>query len=146
MTRSRIVAAALAVALTGLAGCGAGDSVDVDGDATAGGSAGGTLTAAIGGEPDQLDPHRTSAYYSFEVLENVYDTLVEPDADLKMGPALATRWTTSSDQLTWTFTLRKGVTFSDGSPLTSEDVVLLVPADHPGEAEQRRTSSPPSSR
>ncbi|WFE97918.1 ABC transporter substrate-binding protein [Micromonospora sp. WMMD987] len=120
MTRSRITAAALVVALTGPAGCSAGESVDVDGGGT---SAGGTLTAAIGGEPDQLDPHRTSAYHSFEVLENVYDTLVEPAADLTMGPALATRWTTSGDQLTWTFTLREGVTFSDGSPLTSEDVV-----------------------
>ncbi|WFE65574.1 ABC transporter substrate-binding protein [Micromonospora sp. WMMD714] len=124
MTRSRITAAALVVALTGLAGCSAGESVDVDGGGpSAGPAAGGTLTAAIGGEPDQLDPHKTSAYHSFEVLENVYDTLVEPDADLTMGPALATRWTTSSDQLTWTFTLREGVTFSDGSPLTSEDVV-----------------------
>ncbi|WP_329009547.1 ABC transporter substrate-binding protein [Micromonospora rifamycinica] len=124
MTRSRITAAALVVALTGLAGCSAGESVDVDGGGpSAGPAAGGTLTAAIGGEPDQLDPHKTSAYHSFEVLENVYDTLVEPDADLTMGPALATGWTTSSDQLTWTFTLREGVTFSDGSPLTSEDVV-----------------------
>ncbi|MGX4654116.1 ABC transporter substrate-binding protein [Micromonospora sp. SCSIO 07396] len=123
MTRSTIVAAVLAVALTALAGCDAGESVDVDGGSTAGGSTGGTLTAAIGGEPDQLDPHKTSAYHSFQVLENVYDTLVEPDADLKMGPALATKWTTSSDQLTWTFTLREGVRFSDGSPLTAQDVV-----------------------
>ncbi|KXK59310.1 ABC transporter substrate-binding protein [Micromonospora rosaria] len=122
MTRSRVAAAVVALSLVGLAGCSAGESVDVDGGGSTAGS-GGVLVAAIGGEPDQLDPHRTSAYHSFQVLENVYDTLVEPDADLTMGPALATSWTTSDDQLTWTFTLREGVRFSDGSPLTAEDVV-----------------------
>ncbi|MFF5174609.1 ABC transporter substrate-binding protein [Micromonospora sp. NPDC000089] len=124
MSGSRMTAAALALVLAGAAGCSTGEGVDVNGGgASAGAGAGGTLAAAIGGEPDQLDPHKTSAYYSFEVLENVYDTLVEPGPDLKMGPALATKWTTSADQLTWTFTLRDGVKFSDGSPLTSEDVV-----------------------
>lgn len=59
----------------------------------------GYLIAAISGEPDQLDPHKTSAYFSFEVLENVFDTLVEPDADLTMRPGLAQSWTTSPDQL-----------------------------------------------
>jgi peptide/nickel transport system substrate-binding protein len=113
-----------------LAGCGSGEGVDVDGGGSAdssdgggsGGGAGGVLTAAIGGEPDQLDPHKTSAYYSFEVLENVYDTLVEPNENLEVEPSIATDWTTSKDQLTWTFTIRDGVTFSDGSPLTAEDV------------------------
>jgi len=50
---------------------------------------GGTLVAAIGAEPDQLDPHVTSSYNSFQVLENVFDTLVEPDENLEMVPALA---------------------------------------------------------
>jgi peptide/nickel transport system substrate-binding protein len=57
------------------------------------------------------------------VLENVYDTLVQPGDDLTMEPALAEDWETSDDLLTWTFTLREGVTFHDGSELTSEDVV-----------------------
>ncbi len=116
----------LALALAVLAGCSGGEGVDVNGSGDSGGSgssSGGVLRAAIGGEPDQLDPHKTSAYYSFEVLENVFDTLVEPDADLKMQPSLATKWTTSDDQLTWTFTLRDGVKFSDGTPLTAADVV-----------------------
>ncbi len=97
--------------------------MDVGGSSSGGSGSQAVLQAAIGGEPDQLDPQKTSAYYSFEVLENVYDTLVQPDADLAMQPALATSWETSKDQLTWTFHLRKGVTFSDGSPLTSKDVV-----------------------
>jgi peptide/nickel transport system substrate-binding protein len=119
------VAAAAALSFAVLTGCSGGQAVDVGGSGGSNGSSGGSggvLNAAIGGEPDQLDPHKTSAYYSFEVLENVYDTLVEPDADLKMQPSLATSWDTSKDQLTWTFHLRDGVKFSDGSPLTSEDV------------------------
>ncbi|GAB3841560.1 hypothetical protein GCM10029963_12970 [Micromonospora andamanensis] len=98
--------ATIALMLAAVAGCSGGEGVDVDGNDAAG--AGGVLNAAIGGEPDQLDPHKTSAYYSFQVLENVFDTLVEPDANLEMKPALATAWTTSDDQLTWTFTLREG--------------------------------------
>ncbi|MEV6815891.1 ABC transporter substrate-binding protein [Micromonospora sp. NPDC051296] len=120
-TRFRLAGSTFALMLVAVAGCTTGEGVDVDGADGAG--AGGVLHAAIGGEPDQLDPHKTSAYYSFQVLENVYDTLVEPDANLAMKPSLATEWTTSDDQLTWTFTLREGVKFSDGSPLTSADVV-----------------------
>jgi peptide/nickel transport system substrate-binding protein len=81
------------------------------------------LIAAQGAEPDRLDPHLTSAYASFQVLENVYDTLVQPAADLSMEPALAESWEISDDNLTWTFTLRDGVTFHNGRALTAEDVV-----------------------
>ncbi|MDX1881901.1 ABC transporter substrate-binding protein [Mycolicibacterium sp. 120270] len=101
-----------------LAACSTGDKVDLGDDAS------GRLIAAIAGEPDQLDPNKTSAYFSFEVLENVYDTLVEPDADLTMRPALAESWDVTPDQLTWTFHLRDGVTWHDGSPFTADDVVF----------------------
>ncbi len=110
-----LVVLALVVALTG---CSTGQRVDL-GDGAEGG-----VIAAIAGEPDQLDPHKTSAYFSFEVLENVFDTLVEPDENLQMRPALAESWEVSDDELTWTFRLRPGVTFHDGSPLTSEDVAF----------------------
>jgi peptide/nickel transport system substrate-binding protein len=56
-------------------------------------------------------------------LENVFDTLVEPDANLEMRPALAESWDVSGDQLVWTFHLRRGVTFHDGRPFTADDVV-----------------------
>ena len=52
---------------------------------------------------------------SFQVLENVYDTLVAPDEDLDDAAGLAESWETSEDGLTWTFTLRDGVTFHDGT-------------------------------
>ena len=84
---------------------------------------GGTLVAAISAEPDQLDPHVTSAYVSFQVAENVFDTLVEPDENLEMVPSLAESWEVSDDGLTYTFDLRDGVTWHDGTPLTANDVV-----------------------
>jgi peptide/nickel transport system substrate-binding protein len=109
-------AAITAVLVLLMAACSPGQGVDL-------GRGSGNLIAAIGGEPDQLDPQKTSAYFSFEVLENVFDTLVAPDANLEMKPALAERWELSSDQLTWTFHLRNGVTFHDGTPLRADDVV-----------------------
>jgi peptide/nickel transport system substrate-binding protein len=115
MRRSAAVVAAV-VALLVAASCSPAQRVDL-------GQGSGNLIAAIAGEPDQLDPQKTSAYFSFEVLENVFDTLVEPDANLEMRPALAESWTVSPDQLVWNFHLRKGVTFQDGSPFTADDVV-----------------------
>ncbi|WP_197379884.1 ABC transporter substrate-binding protein [Mycolicibacterium mengxianglii] len=111
------VLSALLIALL-VAACSPGERVDL------GDGASGNLIAAIAGEPDQLDPHKTTAYFSFEVLENIYDTLVEPDENLEMQPALAQSWQVSPDQLTWTFRLRPGVKFHDGSPLTADDVVF----------------------
>jgi peptide/nickel transport system substrate-binding protein len=121
----RMTGLAVAVLLSATA-CGGGEGVDVDGNGNGdgGGSAsGGELVAALSAEPDQLDPHKTTAYASFQVLENVYDTLVQPDENLDMAPALAESWETSDDQLTWTFTLREGVTFHNGDELTADDVV-----------------------
>lgn len=120
MARTAVHAAVLVICalLAALTGCSTGQSVDL------GNGTSGALVAAIAGEPDQLDPHKTTAYFSFEVLENVFDTLVEPDADLQMKPALAESWEVSPDQLTWTFRLRPGVTFHDGTPLTADDVVF----------------------
>ncbi|CAA9354289.1 MAG: Dipeptide-binding ABC transporter, periplasmic substrate-binding component [uncultured Nocardioidaceae bacterium] len=120
-TRPLALAAAGALALTA---CGGGDSVDTGGGGGGGGGGDNTLVAAVSAQPDQLDPHVTTAYASFQVLENVYDTLVVPDPeDLTMQPSLATEWETSDDGLEWRFTLRDGVTFHDGSEFDSADVV-----------------------
>ncbi len=116
--RPLALATAGALALTACGG--GGESVNTGG----GGGGDNVFVAAVSAQPDQLDPHVTSAYPSFQVLENVYDTLVVPNAeDLTMEPSLATEWQTSEDQLTWTFTLREGVTFHDGSEFDSADVV-----------------------
>ena len=141
--RWRVLTLLLTLAMV-LAACSSGDPVDVgesttttggtdttqpeDGTDTTeatddGGDGEAILVAAQGAEPDRLDPHLTSAYASFQVLENVYDTLVQPGPDLQMEPALAESWEISEDNLTWTFTLREGVTFHNGRALTADDVV-----------------------
>lgn len=100
---------------------------------------GGTLEAAWAQDPVGLDPQVTSAYSSYQVLENVLDTLVTLDADQNVEPSLATSWEVSEDGLDWTFHLRPGVTFSNGRPLSADDVVytytrMLDPATGSGNA------------
>jgi peptide/nickel transport system substrate-binding protein len=90
-------------------------------------SAGGTkeerpLRFALPGNPDTLDPQKTSGTLTFQVIKSLYDTLVEPDKTGAIVPALAEQWGTSADGKIWTFRLRQGVFFHDGSPLTSRDV------------------------
>ncbi|MCF6509147.1 ABC transporter substrate-binding protein [Blastococcus sp. MG754426] len=119
-TRSITLGAAGALVLSACSG--GGESVDTGGGG--GGGGGDVLVAAVSAQPDQFDPHVTSAYPSFQVLENVYDTLVVPNAqDLTMEPSLATDWEVSEDGLTWTFNLREDVTFHDGSEFDAADVV-----------------------
>jgi len=64
----------------------------------------------------------------------VFDTLVWRDASGETIPWLATDWTLSEDGLTWTFTLRDGVRWQDGRPLTADDVVFSIDyyQAHPG--------------
>src|SRR6185437_9203748 len=57
------------------------------------------------------------------LIDNVYQGLVSRTPEQKIVPALASDWSVSSDGLTYTFTLRQGVTFGDGQQLTPEDVV-----------------------
>ena len=100
---------------------------------------GGTLVAGWGQDPVGLDPHVTSARSSLQILENVLDTLVTLDAEQNVVPSLAESWEVSDDGLTWTFNLRDGVVFSNGRPLTAEDVVytyerLLDPETGSGQA------------
>ncbi len=121
----RTLAAVAALGMLAAACSGGGEGVE--GDALQpgqdGGGEGGSLVAAISAQPDRLDPHQTTAYPSFQVLENVYDTLVVPSPDdLTMQSSLATDWTVSDDDLTWTFTLRDDVTFHDGSTFEAADV------------------------
>lgn len=73
--------------------------------------------------PETLDPARGAGENDELIFVNVYETLVVPNEDDGSAePFLATEWTTSKDGLTWEFTLRDDVEFSDGTPLTAEDV------------------------
>src|SRR5882724_10675115 len=70
-----------------------------------------------------LDPIWTTAYIVRNHGYMIYDTLFALDGNLEVKPQMVDKWTTSADQLTWTFTLRDGLEFHDGTPVTSEDVV-----------------------
>ena len=85
-----------------------------------------TVTVATSAQPDTLDPHRTSATSAFQTSKSLYDTLVEPDRDGVVVPALAEAWTLTPDGLTLSFTLRSGVRFHDGSELTSADAAASI--------------------
>lgn len=81
-----------------------------------------TVQVALSGSPDSLDPHKTSGTLTFQTIRSIYDTLVEPDRDGRIVPALAESWQVSDDSLVWTFRLRDGVTFHDGSDFDARDV------------------------
>ena len=74
-------------------------------------------------EPQALDPAAVTAVNDFRILMNMYDGLVRyKDGTLEVEPALATEWTISDDGKVYTFTLREGVTFHDGSAFDAEAV------------------------
>ena len=56
----------------------------------------------------------------------IYDTLFALDGDLKIKPQMVEKWDVSDDRLVWTFTLRDGLAFSDGAPVTTEDVLASL--------------------
>tara|TARA_R100000365_G_C2739532_1_gene68330 strand:+ start:155 stop:1708 length:1554 start_codon:yes stop_codon:yes gene_type:complete len=87
-------------------------------------------------EPQSLDPQVSTAVNDFRILVNIYDGLVRyADGTLEVEPALATDWTISDDGLTYTFNLREGVTFHDGTPFNAEAVKFnfdrMLDEDHP---------------
>ena len=70
-----------------------------------------------------LDPVLNDANVDIWVLTNLYDTLLAPTADgVGVQPGLATKWETADDGKTLTLTLRQGVKFADGAPMTADDV------------------------
>jgi peptide/nickel transport system substrate-binding protein len=87
-------------------------------------------------EPQSLDPHAVTATNDFRILVNMYDGLVRfADGTLQVEPALAESWEISEDGLTYTFSLRSGVTFHDGAPFDAEAVKFnferMLDEEHP---------------
>jgi peptide/nickel transport system substrate-binding protein len=90
------------------------------------------MTAAASAQPAQLvisqpaeattmDPGRSTQVLTVNYFVNLYDTLTRWDTSLQLQPGLATSWK-NVNETTWEFTLRQGVKFHDGAPLTAEDV------------------------
>lgn len=74
-------------------------------------------------EPKSMDPGADTAVNDFRILVNLYDGLVGyGPSSLDIVPALATKWTVSADSKAYTFTLRTGVTFQDGTPFNAASV------------------------
>ncbi|WP_274719592.1 ABC transporter substrate-binding protein [Xenorhabdus bovienii] len=74
-------------------------------------------------EPVSLDPHKSDSSSEFDILRDFFERMVAIDKKDKIIPALAERWETK-DNKTWVFQLRKGIKWSDGSPITAHDVVF----------------------
>lgn len=122
--RSALAAAALlAVGALALSACtgGGGDAAPT---ATGAPDPDASVAIRLVLEPGNLDIRRTAGAALDQILiDNVYQGLVSRTPEQEVVPALASDWTVSPDGLTYAFTLREGVTFHDGQPLTPQDVV-----------------------
>src|SRR3954468_9837126 len=90
-------------------------------------------------DPRSLDPAVSTDVPTGRVVGYLFDGLTRFTPDAKVEPALAERWDVTPDGLTYTFHLRRGVTFHDGSPFTARNVVAswrraLEPATKSGAA------------
>jgi peptide/nickel transport system substrate-binding protein len=99
---------------------------------------GASLVAGTVGEIDTLNPYLSNLYThpeSFDVLSGVMEGLLAYNSKQQLRPALAESYEISDDGLTYTFTLRQGVTFHNGDPFTADDVIktweMLVNPDFP---------------
>ena len=84
---------------------------------------GGTWTISIVEEPETLDLQKSAMALTAAIWRYLGDPLIAKDLEGNYVPGLATSWEASEDGLTWTFTLREGVTFHDGTPLDAAAVV-----------------------
>jgi peptide/nickel transport system substrate-binding protein len=87
-------------------------------------------------EPKSLDPAAVTAVNDFRILVNLYEGLLKYESGtLEVAPGLATGWEVSEDGTVYTFTLREGVTFHDGTPFNAEAVKFnfdrMLNEDHP---------------
>lgn len=119
--RVLLVLMTLAIALSGCSGDKKGGKAD---DSRAKSSA---ITIGIPQDVEEsLDPHEIVAAGTKEILFNIYEGLLKPDSDGNLVPAIASSYKVSDDKLTYTFTLREGVKFHDGSLLTAQDVKFSI--------------------
>lgn len=147
----------VAVALT-LAACGGGGSSSTDSASSTpdGGSSttsdsssaaprsGGTLTVGAASGIPQLNPVLKGTAWEEALFPLLWDGLTQLDRDGVVAPDLATRWRASKDFRSWTFELRPGVRFSNGTPFDSKDVVdTLAYYKDPDTATQLKTALEP---
>ena len=123
--KKRIIVAALAIAgAMALSGCGGSKSGSAkSGDTTQAAAGKKILTIQLGPDVESIDPALNSAVDGANYILFAFDNLLKMDKDGKVVPGLAEKYEVSDDQLTWTFHLRDGLKWSDGSALTADDFV-----------------------
>ena len=82
------------------------------------------LNRGLGFEPASLDPHKYNTRYEAAIILDLFKGLTVFERDGTPRPGVALGWSLSGDGRTWTFTLRPGMRWSDGKPITAADVVL----------------------
>ncbi len=87
---------------------------------------GGSAVVGVTHDLVSLDPHQSTDARTRSVVFNLYEGLVKPDADGNLVPAVASDYEISDDATVYTFTLRDGVKFHDGSTVTAEDVKYSI--------------------
>ena len=125
--KKRFIVAALALAgAMALSGCGgskSGGEGTKSGDTTQTAAGKKILTIQLGPDVESIDPALNSAVDGANYILFAFDNLLKMDKDGKVVPGLAEKYEVSDDQLTWTFYLRDGLKWSDGSALTANDFV-----------------------
>jgi peptide/nickel transport system substrate-binding protein len=128
-----------ASATTNAGGETAGAAATAGGNADASGAQGNaTINISLSADPPKLDPALSSALVDRQVFNSLFDKLVDLDAQGKIVPMLATAWKMSDDNLTYTFTLRDGVKFHDGTDFNADAVKFNLERGM-AEASPRRT-------
>ena len=89
-------------------------------------TSGGTVRIGWGGFPDYRNPGNGVLAEAYSLYELVYDTPITITSDGDYVPELASEWSVSEDELTWTLTIVDGATFHDGEPVTAEDVAFTI--------------------
>ena len=117
---TRGLAAAMAVLMLGLAGCGGGGTQD----APSNHQPTEKLIRLTSAFADAFDPAIAMDSASCSVVVNLYDSLVYPDLDGTILKGAAQDYTVSDDGMTYTFQLKDGILFHDGSVMTAQDVVF----------------------
>jgi peptide/nickel transport system substrate-binding protein len=87
---------------------------------------GGTLRFVPHADLKVLDPIWTTGYITRNHGYMIFDTLFAMDAHLRVQPQMVDRYTASPNRMKWTFTLRDGLKFHDGQPVTAEDCVVSL--------------------
>lgn len=126
--RNFLKVAGVGAAALGLAACGGSKSgsTAASGNASSAGSSTGSINTAgftvqYGSNPETLDPALNSAVDGGNTIITVFETLLIINENNETVPGQAESWTTSEDGLTWTFTMRDGLKWSDGSELNAKD-------------------------